>query len=66
MENQILNAENYDKEYQNLKEQTAGNENSKIIIDFNPNRRILLLHTNMLYISNTTKIELTDVNELHK
>ena len=66
MENQILNAENSDKEYQNLKEQTGGNENSEIIIDFNLNRRRLLLHTNMLYISNTTEIELTDMNELHK
>ena len=66
MENLILNEENSDKEYQNLKEQIVENENSEIIIDFNLNRRRLLLHTNMLYISNTTEIELTDMNELHK
>ena len=66
MENQILNAENYDKEYQNLKEKTGENEKNQISTYFILNGRGLLLHKNRLYIPNTAENKLTVMNELHK
>ena len=52
LENQILNAENFDKEYQNLKEKTTENERNQIKTYFSLNGRGLLLHKNILYIPN--------------
>ena len=66
MENQILSAENFDKEYQILKEKTAKNEQNQVKIDFGLNKQGLLLHKNKLYIPNTTEIKLIVMNELHK
>ena len=62
MENQILNAEISDKEYQNLKEKTAENENNEIKTEFSLNGRGLLLHKNILYIPNTIEIKLNVMN----
>ena len=64
--NQILNAENFDKEYQNLKEKTTENERSEKKTDLSLNGRGLLLHKNKLYIPNSADIKLTVVVELHK
>ena len=54
LENKILNAENFDKEYQKLKEKTIENEKNQIKTDFSVNGRGLLLHKNKLYIPNAT------------
>ena len=66
LENKILKEENFDKEYQNLKEKTTENERNQIKTDFNLNGRWLLLHKNILYIPNSEDIKLTVMNELHK
>ena len=66
LENQILKVENFDKKYQNLKENTTENERNRIQIDFSLNGRGLLLHKNILYIPNVVEIKLTVMNELHK
>ena len=54
LENQILNAENFDKEYQSLKEKTAENEMNQIKTNFSLNGIGLLLHKKRLYIPNAT------------
>ena len=54
MENQILNVENFDREYQILKEKTAKNEKNQVKIDFSQNQQGLLLHKSRLYIPNIT------------
>ena len=52
LEKKILNAENFDKEYQNLKQKTTENERNQIKTDFGLNGKGLLLHKNRLYIPN--------------
>ena len=66
LENQILSTENYDREYQILKEKTAKNEQNQLNTDFSPNKQGFLLHKNKLYIPNIAEIKLTVMNELHK
>ena len=66
MENKILYAGNFDKEYQNLKEKTAENERNQIKTDLSLNGRGLLLHKGRLYIPNSTYIKVIVMDELHK
>ena len=66
LENQILSAENSDKEYQILKEKTAKNEQNQVKTNFILNKQGLLLHKNRLDIPNIAEIKLTVMNELHK
>ena len=66
LENKILNAENFDKEYQNLKEKIAENERNQTKMDLSLNGRRLLLHKGRLYIPNSVYIKLTVMDELHK
>ena len=66
MENQILSAENYDKEYHILKEKTTKNEQNQVKKDFSLNKQGLLLHKNKLCIPNITEIKLIVMNDLHK
>ena len=66
LENKILNAENFDKEYQKRKEKTVENERNKIKTILSLNGRGLLLHKGRLYTPNATYIKLTVMDELHK
>ena len=66
MENQILSAANYYREYQILKERNSRNEQNQVNIDFSLNQQELLLHKNRLYIPNITEIKLIVMDELHQ
>ena len=66
LENKIPIAENFDKEYQNLKEKATENERNQIKIDLSLNIRGLLLHKGRLYIPNSTYIKVSIMNELYK
>ena len=66
LENQILSGENFDKEYQILKEKTAKNEQNQVKTYFILNKQGLMLHKKMLYIPNIEEIKLIAMNELHK
>ena len=60
LKNQILNVENSDMEYQNLKEKTTKNEQNQVKTYFILNQQELLLHKNI------AEIKLTVMDELHK
>ena len=54
LENQILSAENSDREYHILKENTAKNEQNQVKTGFSLNKQGPSLHKNGLYIPNIT------------
>ena len=66
LENQILSAENYDREYDIFKKNTAKNEQNQVKTYFILNKQGLLPHKNRLYIPNIVERKLIVLNELYK